>query len=162
MLHFKTASAQFFHFLPKTDTENLNRCMILRLRYYQSPEKLLTFLKTKTSQRQTILTRNRKWAWLGCVTGASIVFRGPSSGQWPCDRYAFLTLGIISVNFGIHFGNFVISLILTVRVLNLVFNTTNFYRNLSGRPGEFTDANVNVSILFQMLVTLQSRDILPF
>ena len=23
---------------------------------------------------------NRKWAWLGCVIGASIVFRGPSFG----------------------------------------------------------------------------------
>ena len=35
---------------------------------------------------------NRKWAWLWCVIGASIVFRGPSSGQWPCDCNVFLTL----------------------------------------------------------------------
>ena len=33
---------------------------------------------------------NIKWAWLGCVIGASVVFRGPSSGQ--CDRNVFLTL----------------------------------------------------------------------
>ena len=36
---------------------------------------------------------NRKWAWLGFVIGASIVYRGPSSGQLPCDRNVFLTLG---------------------------------------------------------------------
>ena len=36
---------------------------------------------------------NRKWA---CVIGASIVFRGPSSGLWPCDRNVFLTLGVTS------------------------------------------------------------------
>ena len=35
---------------------------------------------------------NRKWAWIGCVIEASIVFHGPSSGQWPCDRNEFLTL----------------------------------------------------------------------
>ena len=35
---------------------------------------------------------NRKWAWSGCVVGASIVFHGPSSSQWPCDRNVFLTL----------------------------------------------------------------------
>ena len=35
---------------------------------------------------------NRKWVWFGCVIGASIVFRGPSSGQWPCNRNVFLTL----------------------------------------------------------------------
>ena len=37
---------------------------------------------------------NRKWTWLGSVIGASIVFRGPSSGQWPCDRNVFLTLAL--------------------------------------------------------------------
>ena len=35
---------------------------------------------------------DKKRAWLGCVIGASIGFRGPSSGQWPCHRNAFLTL----------------------------------------------------------------------
>ena len=35
---------------------------------------------------------NRKWAWLGFVIGASIVFHGSSSGHWPCDRNVFLTL----------------------------------------------------------------------
>ena len=38
------------------------------------------------------LQNSRKWAWLGCVIGASIDFHGPSSGQWPCDRNVFLTL----------------------------------------------------------------------
>ena len=41
---------------------------------------------------------NIKWAWLGCVIRASIVFRGPSSGQWPCNRCVFLTLYVGSAN----------------------------------------------------------------
>ena len=63
----------------------------------QSPEKLLTFLlippDKKIPEGKPSSQNNRKWAWLACVIGAALVFRGPSSGRatvavrpWPRDR----------------------------------------------------------------------------
>ena len=48
----------------------------------QGPEKLLTFLQTKTSQKENLPHKTiGSKTWLGCVIGASIAFRVLSSGQ---------------------------------------------------------------------------------
>ena len=48
---------------------------------------------------------NRKWAWLGCVIGASIVLHGPFAGQWPYDCNVSLTLDDTSIFPVVHASN---------------------------------------------------------